>query len=812
MTNLNGAISVKRGRPLVNMFLNISSLMGWRKSCSLTKAIIHFCNAAYKVQKEQSIKGLVIQLKTCSIILQQSMGGYRLENMGLLGTRIARNGRGLPRKWIPLIHRKALLRGDPKVFKLYMTLFGLFRVLNFPGKLSWKTIITPGSGDFYLTEFRSFLTIFQKLLLFHVKEGLFYQVLDGSINYLELLKKLRAVPFIISKASPSVSKLDIDSESSLSTSPAGILWAMKVWHLPENLTVKSHLFEWCKMTGNIWLINRFNLWNESIPTTMFIDTQAGSLGKLGTKEEAAGKIRVFAMIDPWTQWLMEPLFQCIAAVLRQIPQDGTENQQGPLDRLWKRKPQGPFYCFDLSAATDRLPLSFQQALLSIFLGNRGGLLWGLLLVSRPYLLKDQSGKEHNLYYKVGQPMGAKSSFHMMALFHHAIIQWAFYRVCQSKNTVASWFEDYCIVGDDIVISHDAVAEEYLRIMAQLGVGVGIHKSLISSQKGRLVTEFIKKTWYSPKKGIVHDVSAVPISEWWVARQMLSASVEFARKYSLSLSQFLDLWGVGFRVKARLNANLQTISRRTRGRILAYFSPLGVQVNSFTKWVSLKATKASYKTTMKKQLLLIESLIKEDLADVLKKWDKPLFKEHLATIKRFVEVRRDREYYGTSPRRKDRIHEFIDLELYQNDVIYGFKRFVTLNERGDGINYNIEFTSKSQAEKHMKMVNNIQFVLDQLVELVYREGFLDVIIDFRDLRNEIEEFMLIDHSATEETLSKMIELSDEIFLKVKSLEDRFSELPLPTRIYKRVEELVTVKEPQLVRRWDKYSKILRSTKS
>jgi Mg2+ and Co2+ transporter CorA len=210
--------------------------------------------------------------------------------------------------------------------------------------------------------------------------------------------------------------------------------------------------------------------------------------------------------------------------------------------------------------------------------------------------------------------------------------------------------------------------------------------------------------------------------------------------------------------------------------------------------------------------LIESLIKEDLADVLKKWDKPLFKEHLATIKRFVEVRRDREYYGTSPRRKDRIHEFIDLELYQNDVIYGFKRFVTLNERGDGINYNIEFTSKSQAEKHMKMVNNIQFVLDQLVELVYREGFLDVIIDFRDLRNEIEEFMLIDHSATEETLSKMIELSDEIFLKVKSLEDRFSELPLPTRIYKRVEELVTVKEPQLVRRWDKYSKILRSTKS
>jgi len=216
--------------------------------------------------------------------------------------------------------------------------------------------------------------------------------------------------------------------------------------------------------------------------------------------------------------------------------------------------------------------------------------------------------------------------------------------------------------------------------------------------------------------------------------------------------------------------------------------------------------------MKKQLLLIESLIKGDLQELLDKWDKPHFQELLKTIKRFVEVRRDREYYGTSPRRSDRLHDFIDLELYQNDVHYGFKRFVTLDSRGDRLNYNIEFTSRSQAEEHMKIVNNIQFVLDQLVELVYREGFLDVIIDFRDLRNEIEDFMLVDHSATEASLSKMIELSDEIFERVKNLEDRFSELPLPTRIFKRVEEAVTVKEPQLVRRWDKYSKILRSTKS
>jgi hypothetical protein len=148
------------------------------------------------------------------------MGGYRLPNMGLLGTRVARNGRGLPRKWIPLIHRKALLRGDPKVFKLYMTLFGLYRVLSFPGKLKWLTIIEPGVAQNYLPMFSDFLTVFLVIIRKHVKKGL---LISNLGNPLELMKKLRAKPFVISKGSPSISKRDRDSESSLSTSPAGIL-------------------------------------------------------------------------------------------------------------------------------------------------------------------------------------------------------------------------------------------------------------------------------------------------------------------------------------------------------------------------------------------------------------------------------------------------------------------------------------------------------------------------------------------------------------------------------------------------------------
>jgi hypothetical protein len=203
--------------------------------------------------------------------------------------------------------------------------------------------------------------------------------------------------------------------------------------------------------------------------------------------------------------------------------------------------------------------------------------------------------------------------------------------------------------------------------------------------------------------------------------------------------------------------------------------------------------------VKKQLLLIESLIKGDLQVILDKWDKPTFIELLETIKRFVTVKRDREYYGTSTRRSDRINDFLDLDTYRADIHFGFKRFVTLNESGSGLNYNIEFTSKATVVQHMKIVDRTQYVLDQLVELVYREEFLDVVISFRDLRNDINELVETDFSTSELKLSELIQLSDEIFSRVQLLERRFSELPLPTRIFKRVEEAVTIREPQLVKR-------------
>lgn len=60
---------------------------------------------------------------------------------------------------------------------------------------------------------------------------------------------------------------------------------------------------------------------------------ARGLAKLGFKEEAAGKVRVFAMVDPFTQWVMRPIHLAIFTILRGIPMDGTFHQTRPVERL-----------------------------------------------------------------------------------------------------------------------------------------------------------------------------------------------------------------------------------------------------------------------------------------------------------------------------------------------------------------------------------------------------------------------------------------------------------------------------------------------
>lgn len=207
-----------------------------------------------------------------------------------------------------------------------------------------------------------------------------------------------------------------------------------------------------------------------------------NLGRLAVlAKDGGGKRRIVGVVDFWSQWLLKSLHNYLFDILRRIPQDGTFDQLGPLRPVMDYARLGhPCYSFDLSNATDRLPVALQQQVLSGLLGPSLAWSWRLLLTGRDYF-HEKAGR---IRYSVGQPMGCLSSWAILALTHHVIIQVAAYR-----TGYTGWYPFYAVLGDDIVILGQRVAEEYLSIMRYLGVPINIGKS-ISSNNGLL--EFAKR--------------------------------------------------------------------------------------------------------------------------------------------------------------------------------------------------------------------------------------------------------------------------------------------------------------------------------
>jgi len=98
------------------------------------------------------------------------------------------------------------------------------------------------------------------------------------------------------------------------------------------------------------------------------------LGRLSEKVEAAGKIRVFAITDSITQSVFRPLSDGIFKILDSIECDGTFDQDRPVRHLRDLWTKGlldgaTLYSYDLSAATDRLPIAVQRQVLARLLNQ-----------------------------------------------------------------------------------------------------------------------------------------------------------------------------------------------------------------------------------------------------------------------------------------------------------------------------------------------------------------------------------------------------------------------------------------------------------
>lgn len=512
----------------VNLLLKVKLIAGGKVSKVFTSSIFVFLQHLRVIVNSQGNSGIIIYLKSSQIALQQAASGYKIKDMRTFGTRVSRTKGSLLPRIIPASHRRIInnnLFGKYFLLKFYLTVFYCYRVIIVPTyKLKLSTITDPGN-NFVLFDtipeayFRRFLSAF-------IRQDNLYWFPEQAMQKIGRF-------FTILKSSPN----------NIPESGGGPLWSthpLVMYTSAMALKADKQIWESYTFLMKVYspmLIGLFRKFERFFP---------GKLGKLAFKEEAAGKLRVFAIVDNFTQWLLDPLHRIIFSILKRIPMDGTFNQVRPIQRLISKNCKS-YYSLDLTAATDRLPLIIQINLLNKWFQRypKFGDHWGQLLVGRNYSwvqpegVKSSIGSYGKVKYAVGQPMGALSSWAMLALTHHFLVQVAAWRIGFTMK--GNLYRSYALLGDDLVIVDRSVAYSYLEIMNKIGVGINLAKSILSpSGKG---LEFAKRTFIDGM-----DVSPISFKDLSEALRPgnISEWVAFANKHKLNFFKQSVILGYGFR--------------------------------------------------------------------------------------------------------------------------------------------------------------------------------------------------------------------------------------------------------------------------
>lgn len=651
LKHLNGALLRNEGRGWINFLKRMLIIIPFRSSKSWVRVLKTFSREQHTLARANGVAFVVRRLKAQSVLLQQAVGGHRHSSVQDLGVAVSRTGRGIPRS-IPAIHRRLILR-DRRYLIAWLSILNIYRILVFPGTLKLSTITEPGkmlSGDLIIG-IRTFIqTIFWPLVRKHFGSN---TIADGSLEKNQrgnpplitdwARTNLIPKPFSVQKASSFQGSKD---SKEISTSRVSMVATAKAWMAdgpmysyfkewveglaptpPRILLTKKPAYygnrTYNQMPKGLELLEDLGLMAKVDLVSKNKSGKPTRLGRLSTKVEAAGKIRVFAIVDCWTQWLLYPLHSAIFALLRRIPQDGTFDQHAPVRRL-KLTKKDFVASYDLSAATDRLPLQVQKMVLGPVLGIHLAETWGNLLTKREYWLKDKS-----YTYAVGQPMGALSSWAMLALTHHMIVQYAAWK---SRAVLpGAWFGRYALLGDDIQIAHRQVAESYLSVMGSLGVGIGLAKSLVSNIG---VGEFAKR-YYIPQ-----DASPISLKEVVVSWHVAGNLVELVRKRAnskITLATVLAYLGYGYRSVGSVNKRYHKMGTRMRNWLLLLTlpgQPFGVDWDLWlarlsTSKISTRDLQASYKSLVGVLTERLHKRIKSYNPLIKRAWDIQMLKRNVS---------------------------------------------------------------------------------------------------------------------------------------------------------------------------------------
>jgi len=475
------------------------------------RRLSNFIDSILKFYSHHGALTTVKWLKASNVAIQRAIAGTPCKSLREIepSLPLPRLSNGLP-TFIGTMDRKAIRALHPGTIRMWLTITSIFRIFKAPFVPKLNTITDPytGSNDS------------PKLIAKDASKYLSY------LGIKDFVIKSAEYPIRSLSAGPNAKV----SFSAILTDAIALAKYPEIYEHFRLYASQSRSLGLFKMLNNVIdlcfdLLSRYGKgWIIHSKSVLSFDSIA--LGKLSFKEEAAGKLRIFAICDIWTQSLLAPLHDSLFALLKQIPNDGTFDQDISFERcLIKSMDAKQAYSADLSSATDRLPLDLQIEILNNLTNSKLGTYWGGLLRDRPFIIRGNPYKipaETYVTYNTGQPMGCLSSWAMLALTHHLILQYASSLVYPNK---VSWNEDYEVLGDDVVIFDKLLFDQYLIIMKDLKVGVNLSKSLIAPN--RSVFEYAKRTGVNGS-----DVSALSWKQVMAEDSLLgrvNQAIKFSRK-------------------------------------------------------------------------------------------------------------------------------------------------------------------------------------------------------------------------------------------------------------------------------------------
>jgi len=407
------------------------------------KGVAYYLNRLSHIETHQGPYTMIKHAKACRNAVLQYLGGTPVFKVS---ERISLDSSGLPSMLGDLKILIKRSRENPRLMAGILTILYMTRMIRLPVKADYQPIIQGYTGK---------------------------EVANLSPEIETVMKSFK----LLSQRVPSWTACHLSVRNGPSGKPAMTTCLQELGKIKND---SQFLEDLLKLGGT-----KFNTYIQPLLERVKSYDKL-SLRKISAIEDREGKTRLIGIIDYWSQTVLKPFHDHTMKLLQRFePMDATWDQ----GRFTKRDiPDGPYYSYDLSNATDRFPIAFQTIVLSKLYNSDIAMAWERLLTRLEFDTKDGP-----VVFATGQPLGAYSSWSVFSLSHHICVGIAALR-CGKELP----FTGYYLLGDDIMIADQGVAMEYKKLINYLGVEISELKTVQSSTFFNFASRFFyKKQEVSP---------------------------------------------------------------------------------------------------------------------------------------------------------------------------------------------------------------------------------------------------------------------------------------------------------------------------